>query len=125
MNLVIDTHTLLWWLMDSPKLTNKTTKVISSNKNHVYVSSITIWEIGIKKSIGKLDAPDNIVEAVTDSGFITLPFNLEHADLAGKLKNHHKDPFDRAIVAQCQIENLSLLSCGSTLKQYEINLVEA
>jgi len=93
--LLLDTHALLWWLSDDAQLGKETRGAISNPRNQVYVSAASTWEISIKKTIGKLSAPDDMDAIVEDEGFDKLPITLFHGEQAGLLPEHHKDPFDR------------------------------
>lgn len=123
MNVMLDTHIVLWWLFDSTKLSKKSRSLISDSNNFIFVSVATGWEIAIKKSIGKLIAPDDFSKALQINGFQPISITLEHAELAGSLPHHHDDPFDRMIIAQSKIENLTLLSNDKLFKLYDINLL--
>lgn len=123
MNLLLDTHIVLWWLSDSNKLSKKSRSLISDVNNIIFVSVATGWEIAIKKSIGKLVAPDDFSQALQVNGFQPVSITLEHAELAGSLPRHHDDPFDRMIIAQNKIENLTLLSHNKHFKLYDIGLI--
>jgi PIN domain nuclease of toxin-antitoxin system len=122
--LLLDTHVLLWWLADDPSLGEQAARAVE-REPEVYVSAASVWEIAIKKAIGKLDAPDDLVEAVDASGFRPLPIGLAHADRAGSLPRHHDDPFDRMLVAQAQLEGLTLVTVDARLPSYEVALLSA
>lgn len=123
MNLLLDTHIVLWWLSDSNKLSKKSRSIIGDANNFIFVSVATGWEIAIKKSMGKLDAPDDFSKALQINGFQPISITLEHAELAGGLPHHHDDPFDRMIIAQSQIENLKVLTHDKHFKLYGIDLL--
>jgi PIN domain nuclease of toxin-antitoxin system len=122
MNLLIDTHILLWWLDDSDKLSNSARKRIQDQHDIVFVSVATVWEISIKKALGKLVIPDDFKKALEASGFQILPISFEHAELAGALPRHHDDPFDRMLIAQSKLENLLLLTHDKSFQAYQVNL---
>ena len=90
----------------------------------VFVSSVSVWEISIKKSVGKLKVPDNLLEELLSHRFSLLDINAEHAQLAGELPLIHKDPFDRMLVAQAKIEKLTLISVDPHIAQYEVKLLK-
>ncbi|MFZ1201169.1 MAG: type II toxin-antitoxin system VapC family toxin, partial [Desulfobacterales bacterium] len=102
LKLLLDTHVLLWWLEDSPLLNTKAKETISKGQNQVYVSAATTWEASIKKSLGKLEAPDDLDGIIKDERFLELPISCYHGQLAGHLPPIHRDPFDRMLVAQAQ-----------------------
>jgi PIN domain nuclease of toxin-antitoxin system len=115
--LLLDTHIVLWWLSDSPRLAKRSKKLIAGNAE-VFVSAATAWEIAIKKSLGKLKAPDDLEAALAASRFQELPVSVRHALAAGELARHHDDPFDRLLVAQAQAEDLTLLTSDARLDVY-------
>ena len=118
--LLLDTHVLLWWLADSPKLGRIARTTIAAGENVVYVSAVSVWEIAIKKSLGKLRAPDDFDQILQEEGFEELPVSVHHAEHAGGLPNHHRDPFDRMLVAQAQAEGLLLLSQDPMIAAYGV-----
>jgi PIN domain nuclease of toxin-antitoxin system len=91
----------------------------------VYVSAATIWEIEIKRALGRLRAPTDVAELVDRSGFERLAITFEHARAAGQLEQHHGDPFDRMLVAQAQLEAMVLVTADGTLERYGVSLMEA
>ena len=123
--LLLDTHTLLWWLADSPSLGSRAKEAIMEPRNEVYVSAASTWEIAIKRAIGKLQAPDDMDTIVEEEGMLKLPISLFHGDQAGMLPDIHKDPFDRMLVAQAQAEGLVIVTADSVFKQYNIRLMDA
>ena len=100
MILLLDANALLWWLADDPTLSRQARSAIADPSNEVLVSAASVWEIEIKRAIGKLAAPDGVVAAVESAGFVGLPITLADAEDAGRLPPHHRDPFDRMLVAQ-------------------------
>lgn len=100
MILLLDAHALLWWLADDPTMSRGVRGAIADPGNEVLVSAASIWEIEIKRAIGKLVAPDGVVAAVESAGFVGLPVTLRDAEQAGRLPPHHRDPFDRMLIAQ-------------------------
>ena len=100
MILLLDAHAVLWWLADDPDLDPVARSAIADPTNDVLVSAATIWEIAIKQALGKLAAPAGLVAAVEEAGFDVLPITGRDAESAGTLKAHHRDPFDRMLVAQ-------------------------
>ncbi len=122
--LLLDTHVLLWWLADAPALGPKARRLIADPRNEVLVSAVTSWEISIKKTTGKLEVPDDIDTIVEDEGFSKLPINLYHGEIAGRLPLHHKDPFDRMLIAQAKIMELSLVTNDSKIKLYAVKTID-
>jgi len=124
MNLLLDTHVVIWWLTDDPSLSDD----IKSSLDHepdVYVSSATVWEVAIKQSIGKLTEPTDLPERIRDSGFRELPITSEHAIVAGRLPLIHRDPFDRMLVAQARCGDLTLVTRDPEIHKYDVPLLEA
>ena len=122
---LLDTHTLLWWLNDSPQLGPRCRQMISNDRNQVFVSAATTWEISIKMAIGKLRAPEDMDSVVEDEGFSKLPISLYHGQLAGSLPAHHRDPFDRMLIAQAQAEGLILITTDENISLYNLLLKSA
>ena len=122
---LLDTHVLLWWLADHPKLGEKSRKIITDERNDIFVSAVSIWEIAIKKNKGLLKAPDNIDAIVEDEGFSKLAISLFHGEQAGSLENIHRDPFDRMLIAQAQAEGLELLTADKTIPKYGLRVIDA
>ena len=126
MKLLLDTHTLLWWLQKFPSLSKRASRLISETDNQIFVSAATGWELAIKSNSGKLEI-GNILEgfedALAEEGMSVLPMSMEHALRAGRLPNHHKDPFDRMLVAQAQADNLSLISNDKIFERYGVRRV--
>ena len=125
MNLLLDTHTLIWSLENNPTLSKAARDAITDGENMVFVSPASVWEIGIKKALGKLQTPDNLLEEIQLHRFTQLPINFEHAELAGKLPDIHKDPFDRMLIAQSIHEKLTLVSRDGVFDQYDVKLIRA
>lgn len=123
--LLLDTHALLWWLADHPRLGLKAKSLIAEPRNVVYVSAAILWEISIKKSLGKLSATENLDQVVEEEGFTKLPISCFHGDQAGLLPKHHKDPFDRMLIAQAQSEGLSIITNDEIFSSYSVQIVNA
>ena len=118
MRILIDTHIYLWWLQDNPKLSAVAREKIMS-ATEVYVSSASLWEASIKIGIGKLDADINVlVEQIALNGFLELPVRAVHAMRSCHLPEHHRDPFDRMLVAQAMCEPLRLLTADAQVARY-------
>ena len=125
MNLLLDTHAFLWAIDDDPKLSQKAREAIVDGKNIVFVSAATAWEITIKKGIGKLKTPQaDYLEELRLHRFTALDITTEHALAVDGLPEHHKDPFDRMLVAQAQVENLTLVTRDPRLMIYPIRVIE-
>lgn len=124
MRLLLDSHVALWWLDDSRSLGKGCRRTIAE-ADEVFVSVVTPWELGIKRALGKVGYPDGLVVSLGDAGFDLLPISADHAELALELPPHHRDPFDRMLIAQAQRESLVIAAADGTLDQYDIELVEA
>ena len=123
MRILLDTHIYLWWLAGDKRLSNKSRRRIG-NASQVFVSSVSIWEAAIKIGVGKLGADmDQLVDGVAASGFLALPISIAHAAATSALKGHHRDPFDRMLIAQAEVEPLRLLTADETLANYS-DLIE-
>jgi PIN domain nuclease of toxin-antitoxin system len=123
--LLLDTSTLLWWLADDKKLGGAARGAIADLENEVFVSAASAWEISVKRASGKLEAPFDIAGAVERSYFLELPIEVAHAIMAGELPRHHKDPFDRILVAQAQREGLTLVADDAEIAKYDVDLLAA
>ncbi|WP_343712455.1 type II toxin-antitoxin system VapC family toxin [Inquilinus sp.] len=124
-SVLLDTHAFLWWLTDDSALGPAAREVIGEPRNRIFVSAATTWEIAIKRQIGKLTAPVDIEAAVEEKGFAKLPISLFHGQQAGSLPPHHRDPFDRMLIAQAQAEGLELMTIDPVFRQYGVRLIEA
>jgi len=125
MRLLLDTHVLLWWLNDSPELSQDAKNAISKQDNMVYISSVCIWEIVIKQSLGKLSMPDNWKETLEAEPFSRLTITWDHAFEVRKLPEIHRDPFDRLLVAQAMIEELVLVTNDEHIRKYNVATLQS
>jgi PIN domain nuclease of toxin-antitoxin system len=122
LRLLLDTHTLIWAAKE--ELRDDAHKMIEEVADSVYVSAATIWEIEIKRALGRLQAPGDMIERVDESGFERLPITFEHAREAGRLPLLHGDPFDRILVAQARAEGMTLASADAVLQRYDVAVLE-
>jgi PIN domain nuclease of toxin-antitoxin system len=123
MRLLLDTHTVLFWANDDPALPRKARRVISNAANECLVSAASVWEIAMKTKSGKMDAHrllETFEAFVRENGFYPLAITLQHARAAGALPLHHKDPFDRMMAAQAQLEQLTLVSKDEVFDRYGV-----
>lgn len=120
MRLLLDTHTLLWWQQDDRRLGTQARRAIAS-ADFVFVSAAVLWEIVIKAQLGKLQASLDAVFDLSADGFRELPIRGIHARVAGELPPHHKDPFDRMIAAQAQVEELTLVTSDDVFRKYGVS----
>ncbi len=118
MKLLIDTHILLWWLCEDPKLSSPEKTLITDPDNLVFVSAAACWEITVKKMIGKLDAPDDLSAALAANDFIELAITVQHTQSLYQLPLHHNDPFDRIMIAQALDEGLAFMTRDSKILLY-------
>ncbi len=123
MNLLLDTHVLLWWLADDPALPVAARAAIANPDTRVLVSAASVWEISIKQAAGHLDAPDDLIDAIEHNDFDTLPITASHALAAGKLAPHHPDPFDRMLIAQAELDRLTLVTVDRRFADYDVELL--
>ncbi len=120
MNLLLDTHVLLWWLDDPARLSEASRAAIRDGKNAAYVSAATVWEIVIKKALGKLDTPDDLEGVLRTCRFTPLPVTIAHALAVRSLPPHHRDPFDRMLVAQAICDGLTLVTRDPEILLYPV-----
>ncbi len=121
MRLLLDTHVLLWAVLNDPRLTDWQAAAIA--EADVYLSAASVWEIGIKRSLGKLDVPDALFDIAVDAGCRPLPITWAHAEAAAALPRHHNDPFDRMLIAQARCEGLQLASSDRNMTRYDVPLI--
>ena len=125
MNLLLDTHALLWWLGADPTLSEAAKAAIASPANTVFVSAAVVWEIRIKQAIGKLEVPASFQQVLADQPFEGLPVTLDHAHALADLPMIHRDPFDRLLVAQAQLERLTIVTRDAFISEYGVPTIEA
>jgi len=119
-NLLLDTHALLWWLADAEDLKPAARKAIADPEGLVYVSSVSVWEIVIKKALGKLEVPDDLPAVLEAEPFQRLDMTIEHAFKVSELPLHHRDPFDRLLIAQCLVDGLTLVTHDPDIVRYDV-----
>lgn len=118
MRLLLDTHAFLWWRADAPELPAIAKSAILDDANEVFVSAVVGWEIVIKRALGRLEFDGRVEVAVAEEGFEPLPITLVHVDALAHLPGHHRDPFDRLLVAQARAESLTLVTCDPLVQRY-------
>ena len=123
--LLLDTHVLLWSLTEPQKLSRRTRDALEDAQNEVFASSVSVWEIAVKRALGKLKAPDNLEASIREQDFIPLNLTFLHAEQAGALPPHHGDPFDRMLIAQAQVEGLILVTRDARILLYGIRTMNA
>ena len=125
MRLLLDTHVLLWAIGDPERLRDPARTALWDPRNEVRVSVASVWEIGIKRALGKLTAPDDLGPHLEAANFEPLPISLEHTSVAGSLPLHHRDPFDRMLIAQAQLESLAIVTRDERFARYGVQLLAA
>jgi len=126
MNVLLDIHSVLWFFEDDEKLSKSAIEVICNNENNKFVSIATIWETAIKYSIGKLKLDggiDGFIESIDDNGFLLLEISPEHTKAVTQLPFIHRDPFDRMLIAQAIIEDMTIMTVDENVIKYEINSI--
>jgi len=127
MRVLLDTHTLLWWLDGDRRLSRRARSLIGKETNTVLVSAASAWEITTKARLGKLpgavEVAEDVVGCVTGQGFESLDITLLHGQRAGALGGSHRDPFDRMLIAQAQAEGVPIVSNDEVFDQYGIRRI--
>ena len=123
MRLLLDTHCLIWALSQPDHLPQSVREAIEEPDNAVYASAASAWEIAIKNAIGKLKFPlDKLLSALEKAGIVELPVTIRHTQALARLPLHHRDPFDRVLIAQSQIEGLALASRDPKFRHYQVTV---
>jgi PIN domain nuclease of toxin-antitoxin system len=123
--LLVDTNVALWTIEEPERLTDDTLRTMSDTNNQLFVSSATVWEAYIKHASGKLPLLDDFFDQLEGAGMEELPVTFRHARAAGLLPLHHRDPFDRMLVAQAQVERLTLVTRDAQLAAYGVPILPA
>ena len=119
----LDTRSLSWWLGDDGRLPGWASGPLRDPETPCFVSAATLWEIGIKRALAKLEAPAELASVIGDEGFLGLPISLDHAERAANLPPIHRDPFDRMLIAQALAESLTLVSVDPRFAPYGVDLL--
>jgi PIN domain nuclease of toxin-antitoxin system len=122
--LLIDTHILLWWLADDDRLPEGVRETVNTAQT-VRLSAASVWEIAIKRTLGRLEVPEDYLDAVDTGEIDLLPISAQHAEIAGALPRHHDDPFDRMLVAQAKADELTLVTADRRLTDYDVPVLLA
>jgi PIN domain nuclease of toxin-antitoxin system len=120
--LLADTHAALWLLGEDKRLSPDADRMLTDASNEVLLSAAVVWEVAIKRSLGKLDAPDGFAGLLLDAGAMPLAVSIDHARAVRSLPWHHRDPFDRLLVAQAKLEDAVLLSSDDRLRAYDVRV---
>lgn len=127
MKALLDTHTFLWWITDNPKLSSRVRKIIGDGRNELFLSAASCWEIAIKAQLGRIKIPDKpelfISEQMVANAIQGLPIQISHAVHVYNLPAHHRDPFDRMLIAQAQLERLPILTDDPQISQYPVKVI--
>lgn len=124
MRYLLDTHALLWWVSEPALLSKEALAVLEDGNTTVYVSAVSAWEIVVKRALGKLDVTDKIFDVIEEQ-FVELPVFIAHTKTLAKLPSHHKDPFDRLLIAQAKTEGMTLISRDTEFVRYKVPLLVA
>lgn len=124
MKLLLDTHVFLWWIGDSGKLSQSTREVLADSGNEVFLSTVSAWEMAIKARLGKLSISQDLEQFLPSqlqrNAIQVLPIGLSHAVHVHRMPLHHRDPFDRMLIAQAQLESMTLLTADPWIRRYDV-----
>jgi len=121
---LLDTHAVLWLVASSKRLSPRARALAAAPEQPLIVSAVSLWEIAAKRSLGRLDAPVDLSRRLAGLGVVELlPISPLHAEAIGELPWHHRDPFDRMLVAQAQVEGLPIVSADPALAQYGVDVI--
>ena len=120
MRLILDTHVALWVLAGDERLSARAAELLGDPAQEVLLSAVVLWEVSIKRSLGKLAAPDGFADRLLEAGAVGLPVTLGHARQVEALPWHHRDPFDRMLVAQARMEGAGIVSSDTALRAYGV-----
>lgn len=127
MKILIDTHIFIWYVQDSEKLIDSATRPINDSRNEILFSTASIWEMAIKQSTGKLNLSNPYASFIKDQMRLNdidlLPITIEHLEIVASLPFHHRDPFDRLLISQVLVENISILSVDTAFDAYPIKRI--
>lgn len=126
MRVLLDTHVLLWWFKNDSRISSRAASSLSDQKNTILISAAAAWEIAIKVRLGKMEVgplvPD-LNRYLQEEGFLELPVNIMHAMRVGSLPLHHRDPFDRLLIAQAQVENIPIMTADAGFDRYDVTVI--
>ncbi len=125
MRLLLDTHVVLWTLHAAHRLSRAAREAIAASDSLAAISAASIWEIAIKHALGRLSIDEGFEAELVDRGFVSLPITFDHAIAAGQLPRHHRDPFDRMLIAQAQLEGMTLVSADRRMSLYAVHTLAA
>ncbi|MDD5224309.1 MAG: type II toxin-antitoxin system VapC family toxin [bacterium] len=129
MRILLDTQIFLWWIADDSRLSEKAREIIRNSENQLFLSAASGWEIAIKAGLGRIRLPQNpqgfVSRQLSANSIESLPIQMSHALQTFALPLHHRDPFDRIIVAQAQLEKMTVLSSDPQIARYEVKVIDA
>jgi PIN domain nuclease of toxin-antitoxin system len=125
LRLLLDTHALLWVLVEPKRLSAQAAAAIAAEESEVFVSIVSPWEMAIAKARGRMNPPDDLEDHLARNRFELIPVRLLHIRVVESMPHHHRDPFDRMLVAQAQVEGMTLVSVDRKLRQYPVSLLSA
>ena len=127
MRVLLDTHTFLWWIANNKQLSNTSRNIIGDGQNELFLSVASGWEMAIKARLGKLELPENleqfIAEQLQQNAIAGLPIQMSHALHVYTLPPLHRDPFDRLLIAQSQLENMPILTIDPQIGRYDVEVI--
>lgn len=127
MRVLLDTQVFLWWITDDPRISSKAHEIIRAGHNELFLSAASAWEIAIKAQIGRLklfDKPDVFIpDQLAKNSIEGLPVHISHALHVYNLPNHHRDPFDCMIIAQAELEGMSIISADKVFAKYHVKVL--
>jgi PIN domain nuclease of toxin-antitoxin system len=122
LTLLLDTHVVLWWRVNSPRL-KRAARLAIATADLVWVSAASGWEVAIKQAIGKIELEESFASMVLASEFLELPITLRHAEALNGLPPHHTDPFDRMLIAQARVERATIVTHDPSFRQYDVPII--
>jgi PIN domain nuclease of toxin-antitoxin system len=122
LKLLLDTHAALWWLSEDERFAEATAQQLTDETNQVLLSAVVVWEVAIKRSLRTLETPENFASTLLDAGLQPLPISLDHAAAVEQLPWHHRDPFDRLLVAQALIERTPVITTDPSFEPYGVEI---
>ncbi|HZK15310.1 MAG TPA: type II toxin-antitoxin system VapC family toxin [Solirubrobacterales bacterium] len=125
MRLLLDTHALVWAITEPERVAPKALELIESSENEVFASVVSPWELAIKLSRRRIELPPIFYEALRDGEFSLLPVAIRHTEVIAELPHHHRDPFDRMLIAQAQVEGLTLVTSDREIRRYPVSILPA
>jgi len=125
MNYLLDTHVVLWWLTDPKEIATKARKIIADKEESIYISSASCWEMAIKKGIGRLKFPANLLDILTSEGFDIIPITANESLSVADLPLIHQDPFDRLLIVQAKLNDMILITRDETIVKYPVITLKA